>query len=114
PSRSPTCAQQITHLCPAVHLPVPRSATYLCPAVPPTCAHPPVPTSATHLCPPTSAAHQCHPPVQPSSAAISAVCQYPSSVSPLSAASQCCILVLPIRDTSLVLSISAAYRCHLI
>ncbi|CAI9556629.1 unnamed protein product [Staurois parvus] len=80
PLAPPTCAQQITHLCPAVHpplqssaptcatlqchLPVPRSATYLCPAVSPTCAHPPVPTSATHLCPPTSAAHQCHPPVQ--------------------------------------------------
>ncbi|CAI9570316.1 unnamed protein product [Staurois parvus] len=41
----------------------------MCPAVPPTCA--------THLC---------HPPVQPSSAAISAVYQYPSSVSPISAA----------------------------
>ncbi|CAI9603599.1 unnamed protein product, partial [Staurois parvus] len=62
------------------HTPVPRSATYLCPAVPPTCAHPPVlPTSATHH-----------------------------------AAYQCCILVPPIRDTSLVLSISAAYPCHLI
>ncbi|CAI9560624.1 unnamed protein product, partial [Staurois parvus] len=52
--QSPTCAQQCTHLCSAVHppvplcsvTPVPRSATYLCPAVPPTCAHPPVPTSA--------------------------------------------------------------------
>ncbi|CAI9617631.1 unnamed protein product, partial [Staurois parvus] len=40
PSSAPTCA---TLQC---HLPVPRSATYMCPAVPPTCAHP------THLCPP--------------------------------------------------------------
>ncbi|CAI9541488.1 unnamed protein product, partial [Staurois parvus] len=64
----PTCAQQCTHLCLAVrppvpssaptcatqqcHTPVPRSATYLCPAVPPTCAHSHVSTSATHLCPP--------------------------------------------------------------
>ncbi|CAI9588953.1 unnamed protein product, partial [Staurois parvus] len=53
--QSPTCAQQCTHLYPAVHppvpssaptcatlqchTPVPRSATYLFPAVPPTCAH---------------------------------------------------------------------------
>ncbi|CAI9599597.1 unnamed protein product, partial [Staurois parvus] len=45
--QSPTCAQQCTHLChSAFHTPVPRSATYLCPAVPPTCAQP------THLCPP--------------------------------------------------------------
>ncbi|CAI9613983.1 unnamed protein product [Staurois parvus] len=36
PPVPPTCAQQCTHLCPAV---------------PPNCAHPPVPTSATHLCP---------------------------------------------------------------
>ncbi|CAI9550187.1 unnamed protein product, partial [Staurois parvus] len=57
PSSAPTCA---TLQC---HLPVPRRATYLCPAVPPTCAHqchPPVPT---HQCcppvPPTSAAQQC-------------------------------------------------------
>ncbi|CAI9577655.1 unnamed protein product, partial [Staurois parvus] len=98
---------------PAVHPPVPLcSVTQLCPEVPPTCAqqcHPPVPT------------HQCCPPVQPSSAAsqchhqcpavmpVSAVYQYPSSVSPISAAYQCCILVPPIRDTSLVLPISAAY-----
>ncbi|CAI9620291.1 unnamed protein product, partial [Staurois parvus] len=66
PSSAPTCAQQFTHLCHSAvshtcaqkcHLPVPSSATHLCP---PTCAHqchPPVPT------------HQCHPPVQPSSAA---------------------------------------------
>ncbi|CAI9580068.1 unnamed protein product, partial [Staurois parvus] len=92
----PTYAQQCPHLCPAVptnatqqcHLPVPGSATYLCTAVPPTCAHPPVPTSATNLCPPS---------VPP----ISAVYQYPSSVPPIS-------------DTSLVLPISAAYPCHLI
>ncbi|CAI9616763.1 unnamed protein product [Staurois parvus] len=45
---------------------------------------------------------------------VSAVYQYPSSVSPISAVYQCCILVPPIRDTSLVLSISAAYPCHLI
>ncbi|CAI9545939.1 unnamed protein product, partial [Staurois parvus] len=54
--QSPTCAQQCTHLCHSAvshtcatllcHTPVPRNATYLCPAVPPTCAHPPVPTSA--------------------------------------------------------------------
>ncbi|CAI9547789.1 unnamed protein product, partial [Staurois parvus] len=40
PSSAPTCAQKC-------HLPVPSSATYLCPEVPPTCAqqcHPPVPT----------------------------------------------------------------------
>ncbi|CAI9575305.1 unnamed protein product, partial [Staurois parvus] len=82
--------------------------THLChSAVSHTCAqkcHPPVPSSATHLCPA----------VPPTSAAISAVYQYPSSVSPISATYQCCILVPPIRDTSLVLSISAAYPCHLI
>ncbi|CAI9615070.1 unnamed protein product, partial [Staurois parvus] len=55
PLAPPTRSQQCPHLCPAVHPPVPRSATYMCPAVPPTCAHPPVP--------PTSATHQCHPPV---------------------------------------------------
>ncbi|CAI9614809.1 unnamed protein product, partial [Staurois parvus] len=53
--QSPICAQQCTHLYPAVHPPVPLcSVTHLCPEVPPTCAqqcHPPVPTSATHLCP---------------------------------------------------------------
>ncbi|CAI9601943.1 unnamed protein product, partial [Staurois parvus] len=90
PSSAPTCATQ------QCHTSVPRSATYLCPAVPPTCAHPPVPTSATHLCPsaqPSSAASQWH---QSSVPPISAVYQYPSSV-------------LPIRDTSLVLPISAAY-----
>ncbi|CAI9557537.1 unnamed protein product, partial [Staurois parvus] len=78
PSSAPTCA---TLQC---HTPVPRSATYLCPAVPPTCAYPPVPTSTTHLCPPTSAAHQCHPPVLP----VSATSQCPAVV-PVSAASQC-------------------------
>ncbi|CAI9565626.1 unnamed protein product, partial [Staurois parvus] len=87
PSSAPTCAQQCTHLCLAVRPPVPssapppvpnsaptcaakqchtpvlRSATYLSPAVPPTCTHPHVPTSATHLCPPSvppiSAVYQC-------------------------------------------------------
>ncbi|CAI9531980.1 unnamed protein product, partial [Staurois parvus] len=39
PQVPPTCAQQITHLCPADHPPVP---THLCPPAPPTCAHPPV------------------------------------------------------------------------
>ncbi|CAI9552250.1 unnamed protein product, partial [Staurois parvus] len=83
PPVPPTCAQQCAHLSSAVHpsvpsselscatqqchLPVPRRATYLCPAVPPTCAH-----------------HQCH------------------------------LSVPPIRDTSIVLPISAAYPCHLI
>ncbi|CAI9607874.1 unnamed protein product, partial [Staurois parvus] len=47
PLAPPTCAQQITHLCPAVHPPVPSSA--------PTCAtlqcHLPVPRSATYMCP---------------------------------------------------------------
>ncbi|CAI9580396.1 unnamed protein product, partial [Staurois parvus] len=76
PLAPPTCAQQCTHLCPAVHPPVPLcSVTHLCPEVPPTCAqqcHPPMPT---HLCPPvpptcahppvlpTSATHQCSPAV---------------------------------------------------
>ncbi|CAI9534217.1 unnamed protein product, partial [Staurois parvus] len=85
------------------------------PEVPPT----PVPTSATHLCPPTCAAHQCHPPVQPSSAASqchhqcrqsvpsSDASQLPSINLPISVTYQCCILVPPIRDTSLVLPISA-------
>ncbi|CAI9601466.1 unnamed protein product, partial [Staurois parvus] len=54
--QSPTCTQQCTHLCHSAvshtcaqkcHLPVPSSATHLCPPVPPTCVHPPVlPTSA--------------------------------------------------------------------
>ncbi|CAI9551533.1 unnamed protein product, partial [Staurois parvus] len=72
--------------------------------------------SATSQCPavvPVSATSQC-PAVVPVSAAISAIYQYPSSVSPISAAYQCCILVPPIRDTSLVLPISATYPCHLI
>ncbi|CAI9535382.1 unnamed protein product, partial [Staurois parvus] len=90
PSSAPTCAQQCTHLC---H-----------PAVPPTYAtqqcHPPVPSSATHLCPPVppTSAHQCSPAVLPVSATNH----------------QCCLSVPPIRDTSLVLPISAAYPCHLI
>ncbi|CAI9544539.1 unnamed protein product, partial [Staurois parvus] len=83
--------------------------------------HPPVPT---HLCPPLppTCAHQC-PSVRPSSAAS----QWHQSSVPSSDASQCHLSVLsisthhqcrlsvpPIRDTSLVLPISAAYPCHLI
>ncbi|CAI9577479.1 unnamed protein product, partial [Staurois parvus] len=52
--QSPTCVQQCTHLCPAVHPPVPLcNVTHLCPEVPP------------YLCPPVppTCAHQCHPPV---------------------------------------------------
>ncbi|CAI9544223.1 unnamed protein product, partial [Staurois parvus] len=48
PSSAPTCA---TLQC---HLPVPRSATHLCPAVPPTCARPPVPPPVHPPVPPTS------------------------------------------------------------
>ncbi|CAI9575166.1 unnamed protein product, partial [Staurois parvus] len=59
----PTCAQQCTHLCPAMHPPV----------------SPPVPSSATHLCPPTCA-HQCHPPCAH---------QCSPAVLPVSATSQC-------------------------
>ncbi|CAI9536753.1 unnamed protein product, partial [Staurois parvus] len=96
PSSAPTCA---TLQC---HLPVPRSATYMCPAVPPTFAHPPMPPTCGH------------PPVQPSSAASQCHHQCRQSV-PSSDASQCrlsgphnqCHLsVPPICDTSLVLSIS--------
>ncbi|CAI9614767.1 unnamed protein product, partial [Staurois parvus] len=46
PSSAPSSATQC-------HLPVPRSATYLCPAVPPTCAHqchPPMSISAASQC----------------------------------------------------------------
>ncbi|CAI9566525.1 unnamed protein product, partial [Staurois parvus] len=75
--------------------------------------HPPVPTSATHLCPPTSAAQQCCQSV-PSGCASQCRHQCRLSVPVISAAYQCCILVPPIRDTSLVLPISAAYPCHLI
>ncbi|CAI9551452.1 unnamed protein product, partial [Staurois parvus] len=62
PQVPPTCAQHSAHLCPAdhppvpssaptcatlqCHTPVPRSATYLCPAVPPTCAQP----TCAHQC----------------------------------------------------------------
>ncbi|CAI9618009.1 unnamed protein product, partial [Staurois parvus] len=56
PLAPPTCAQQITHLCPAVH--PPQCPTLQC--------HLPVPRSATHLCPPhlcPTCAHQFHPPV---------------------------------------------------
>ncbi|CAI9597166.1 unnamed protein product, partial [Staurois parvus] len=106
PLAPPTCAQQCTHLCPAVHPPVPLcSVTHLCPEVPPTCAHqchPPVPTH--QCCPPVlpvsatiSAASQCHQSVPrgcasqcPAVMPVSAVYQYPSSVSPISAAYQCC------------------------
>ncbi|CAI9589078.1 unnamed protein product, partial [Staurois parvus] len=95
PLAPPTCAQQITHLCPAVHPPVPLcSATYLCPEVPPTCAHqchPPVPT------------HQCCPPVPPTSAAQQCYHQCRQSV-PSSDASQC-RLSIPI--------ISVTYQCRL-
>ncbi|CAI9567651.1 unnamed protein product, partial [Staurois parvus] len=104
PPFPPTCAQQCIHLCLAVHplvpssaptcatqqchTPVLRSATYLCPAVPPTCAHPHVPTSATHLCPPVpiSAAQQC--------------CHQCLAVPPVSAtyqSYQCHLSVPPIR-----------------
>ncbi|CAI9597470.1 unnamed protein product, partial [Staurois parvus] len=105
-SSVPTCAQQCTHLCPAVRPPVPPSSVT-------TCAQ----NSATHLCPPTCA-HQCYPPVHisaaqqfcqsvppsvPSSAAsqcpavmsVSATYQYPLSVSPISATNQCRISVPP-------------------
>ncbi|CAI9538759.1 unnamed protein product, partial [Staurois parvus] len=70
------------------HTPVPRSATYLCPAVPPTCA--------THQC-----CHQCRLSVP----IISVTYQCRLSVLHISAAYPC---------TSLVLPISAAYPCHLI
>ncbi|CAI9570320.1 unnamed protein product, partial [Staurois parvus] len=86
----------------------PSSATHLCPAVPPICAHPPVPSTVL----PVSAASQC--PAVMSVPPISAVYQYPLSVSPISATNQCRISVPPICDTSLVLPISAAYPCHLI
>ncbi|CAI9580432.1 unnamed protein product, partial [Staurois parvus] len=43
PPVPPTCAQQCTHLCPAVQPPVPTSAThhaaYQCPSVRPISAH---------------------------------------------------------------------------
>ncbi|CAI9585242.1 unnamed protein product, partial [Staurois parvus] len=80
----------------------PTSSAHLCPAV-----HPPVPLySATHLCPATCAAHQC----PPTSAQVSAVYQYPSSVSPISAASPC-HLISTAYQCPLVLPISAAYQC---
>ncbi|CAI9544149.1 unnamed protein product, partial [Staurois parvus] len=101
--------QQCTHLCqPAVphtcasqqcHTPVPRSATYLCPEVPPTCAHqchPPVPTSATHLCSPA---------VLPVST---------TTVPPVSDASQCHLSVLAISAAYPRHFISAAYQCRLL
>ncbi|CAI9576641.1 unnamed protein product, partial [Staurois parvus] len=55
-----SCAQHSAHLCPAVHPPVPSSA--------PTCAtqcHTSVPRSATYLCPPVP------PPPVPTSAPVS-------------------------------------------
>ncbi|CAI9591420.1 unnamed protein product, partial [Staurois parvus] len=86
---------------PAVHPPVPLCSQ----------CHPPVPT---HLCPPVpSAASQCSQSV-PSGCASQCRHQCRLSVPIISAAYQCCILVPPIRDTSLVLPISAAYPCHLI
>ncbi|CAI9605811.1 unnamed protein product, partial [Staurois parvus] len=97
PSSAPTCAQQC-------HLPVPRiSATSQCPAV--------VPVSGQQLrqSMPSSAASQC-PEVMP----VSATYQCCLSVPIISAAYQCCLSVPPIRATSLVLPISAAYPCHLI
>ncbi|CAI9602085.1 unnamed protein product, partial [Staurois parvus] len=112
PAVSPTCAQKC-------HPPVPSSATHLChPTVQPQC-HPPVqPSSATHQCspavPPTSAAQQCCQSVPRGCS--SQCCQsVPSSdasqcrlsVPIISVTYQCCILVPPIRDTSLVLPISA-------
>ncbi|CAI9535413.1 unnamed protein product, partial [Staurois parvus] len=91
-----------TYLCPEVP---PTSATHLCPPVPPTCAHPPVqPSSAASQC-----HHQCRQSVPSSDAS-----QCHLSVPIISVTYQCCILVPPIRDTSLVLPISAAYPCHLI
>ncbi|CAI9534402.1 unnamed protein product [Staurois parvus] len=125
PQVSPTCAQQYHPPVPSsaptcatlqCHTPVPRSATYLCPEVPPTCAHPPVPTSATHPCHPPVPTHQCHPPVQPSSAAsqchqsVSSGCasQCRQSV-PSSAASQCHQSVVTYQCRLSVLHISAAY-----
>ncbi|CAI9533703.1 unnamed protein product, partial [Staurois parvus] len=98
-----TCAQQC-------HLPVPSSATHLCP---PTCAHqchPPVPTSATQQCPsvnPSSAASQCHQSCR-QSVPSSDASQCHLSVLSISTHHQCHLSVLPIRDTSLVLPISAA------
>ncbi|CAI9588780.1 unnamed protein product, partial [Staurois parvus] len=95
------CHSTVSHTCAQkCHLPVPRSATYLCPEVPPTCAHPPVP--------PTCAARQCC-----QSAPSSCASQRRQSV-PSSDASQCRLSVPIISVTSLVLSISAAYPCHLI
>ncbi|CAI9601479.1 unnamed protein product, partial [Staurois parvus] len=78
---APTCAQRCPHLCPHLchsaavpptcaqkcHLPVPTSATHLCPPVPPTCAHPPV--QCCQSVPPVSAQGLCQsvPPVMPRS-----------------------------------------------
>ncbi|CAI9564252.1 unnamed protein product [Staurois parvus] len=56
------------------HLPVPSSATHLCPAVPPTCAH---------QC---SAASQCHHQCHLSVLSISTHHQWHLSVPPISAA----------------------------
>ncbi|CAI9609330.1 unnamed protein product, partial [Staurois parvus] len=111
PSSAPSCAQQCTHLCPAVS----TSATQKC--------HLPVPSSATHSVPPTCA-HQC-PSVQPSSAASQCPAVVPVSAQqlcqsmPNSAASQ--YLAVPPVSTSSdvsqchlsVLSISTHHRCRL-
>ncbi|CAI9616890.1 unnamed protein product, partial [Staurois parvus] len=102
PSSASTCAQQCTHLCPAVRPPVPPSNVTTCAQK----CHLPVPSSATHLCPPTCA-HQCSPAVLPVSAT-SHQCYL--SVLSISTHYQCCLSVPPICDTSLVLPISAAYQ----
>ncbi|CAI9566787.1 unnamed protein product [Staurois parvus] len=80
----PTCAQQCAHLCPAMHPPVPSSATHLCP---PTCAQ-------------YSASSKCHQSV-PSGCASQCRQSVPSS--DVSATYQCCLSV-PI--------ISVTYQCH--
>ncbi|CAI9576674.1 unnamed protein product, partial [Staurois parvus] len=97
PSSAPTCATQ------QCHTSVPRLFE-----VPSTCAqqcHPPVPT---HLCPlvPPTCAHHCSPAVLPVSAT-SHQCHL--SVLSISTHHHCRLSVPPIRDTSLVLPISAAY-----
>ncbi|CAI9567405.1 unnamed protein product, partial [Staurois parvus] len=78
---------------------------------------PPVPpTSAAQQCcqsVPSGCASQCHQSV-PSGCASQCRHQCHLSVPIISVTYQCCILVPPIRDTSLVLPISAAYPCHLI
>ncbi|CAI9583052.1 unnamed protein product, partial [Staurois parvus] len=89
----------------------PTSSAHLCPAVRPlalpTCAQ-----QCTHLCPaPSSAASQCHHQCR-QSVPSSDASQCRLSVPIISVAYQCCILVPPIRATSLVLPISA-HQCRL-